>query len=184
MADSNITKKALASALRELMNDIPFEKINISQICERCQMNRKSFYYHFRDKYDLLNWIFDTEFIMPRSWQPIGNGWDYLTELCNYLYSNVDFYRKALKVSGQNSFYEHFRETQLPIISVYVKALLGGKQEEKFYIDFFADGFLAAIVRWVSDKNCMPPERFIDLLQACVNTAAVKVYNDSKFIQQ
>lgn len=63
MADSNITKRALATSLKELMMEQPFEKINVAQICERCNMNRKSFYYHFKDKYDLVNWIFDTEFI-------------------------------------------------------------------------------------------------------------------------
>ena len=63
MADSNITKRALAGALRELMAEMPFEKINVGQICERCHMNRKSFYYHFKDKYDLVNWIFDTEIL-------------------------------------------------------------------------------------------------------------------------
>ena len=59
MADSNITKKALAEALKELMEEKSFEKINIGDICEKCEMNRKSFYYHFKDKYDLVNWIFD-----------------------------------------------------------------------------------------------------------------------------
>lgn len=63
MADSNITKRALASALKELMNEVPFKKISVADICEKCDMNRKSFYYHFRDKYDLVNWIFDTEAI-------------------------------------------------------------------------------------------------------------------------
>ena len=63
MADSNFTKRALAGALRELMMDVPFDKIRVAHICERCDMNRKSFYYHFKDKYDLLNWIFDTDFI-------------------------------------------------------------------------------------------------------------------------
>ena len=53
MADSNITKKALASALKELMETVPFSKISIGDICEKCDMNRKSFYYHFKDKYDL-----------------------------------------------------------------------------------------------------------------------------------
>ena len=43
MADSNITKRALANALQELMIEIPFERISVSQICEKCDMNRKSF---------------------------------------------------------------------------------------------------------------------------------------------
>ena len=54
MPDSNITKKALAMAMKELMEQIPFSKISVSDICEKCGMNRKSFYYHFKDIYDLL----------------------------------------------------------------------------------------------------------------------------------
>ena len=56
MADSNITKRALATSLKELMLEQPFDKINVAQICARCNMNRKSFYYHFKDIYDLIEW--------------------------------------------------------------------------------------------------------------------------------
>ena len=55
MADSNITKRTLASALKELMESTPFTKITVSDICAKCNMNRKSFYYHFKDKFDLVN---------------------------------------------------------------------------------------------------------------------------------
>lgn len=55
MADSNITKRALAHALKELMEEKNFSKISVADICEKCDMNRKSFYYHFKDKYDLVN---------------------------------------------------------------------------------------------------------------------------------
>lgn len=48
MADSNITKNALASSLKLLMTQKPFSKINVNDICEGCGMNRKSFYYHLR----------------------------------------------------------------------------------------------------------------------------------------
>ena len=61
MPYSNATKRAFADALRKLLEQKPFAKISVSHICEECGMNRKSFYYHFKDKYDLVNWIFDTE---------------------------------------------------------------------------------------------------------------------------
>ena len=54
MANSNITKHALAAALKTLMADRPFAKISVGDICEACGMSRKSFYYHFQDKYELL----------------------------------------------------------------------------------------------------------------------------------
>ena len=44
--------------MKKLMKEKPFAKISVIDICEGCGMNRKSFYYHFKDKYDLVNWNF------------------------------------------------------------------------------------------------------------------------------
>ena len=60
--DSNITKHALAQALKALTETLPFDKISVGNICAQCGLNRKSFNYHFKDKYDLVNWIYYTEF--------------------------------------------------------------------------------------------------------------------------
>ena len=43
MADSNITKRALAAALKELIGEKAFEKISVGDICEKCEMNRRVF---------------------------------------------------------------------------------------------------------------------------------------------
>ena len=61
LADSNITKRALAEALKELLKAEPFAQVSVGEICEKCHMNRKSFYYHFKDKYDLVNWIYSDD---------------------------------------------------------------------------------------------------------------------------
>ena len=63
MADSNTTKRMLAQTLKQQMAHMPFSKIRVSEICAACGVSRKSFYYHFRDKYDLVDWIFRSEFI-------------------------------------------------------------------------------------------------------------------------
>ena len=91
MADSNITKKALAMALKDLMRETPFEKITITDICEKCDMNRKSFYYHFKDKYDLVVWIFDTEFMAVALKMEYKHPWDKIESICKYFYANQDF---------------------------------------------------------------------------------------------
>ena len=108
-ADSNLTKRALAAAMKELMEQMPFSKISVSDIAEQCGMNRKSFYYHFKDKYDLVNWIFDMEYLQLSSRQDYAGIWDFLTELCSFFYENRSFYRRALRIEGQNSFLEHFK---------------------------------------------------------------------------
>lgn len=168
MADSNITKRALATALKELMEEVPFEKVQVSHICEKCDMNRKSFYYHFRDKYDLLNWIFDTEIISFvknfSASQNVEERIDEMRAVCEYFYENRNFYRKALKVEGQNSFSEHFREYILPIMKERFSSYLTKEGGSEFELNFFADAAFCTIERWLLDKNCMPPDEFIDRL--------------------
>jgi len=178
LADSNITKRALANALKELMVEMPFEKINVADISGRCDMNRKSFYYHFKDKYDLVNWIFDTEFIAIARGKKFETGWDFMSDLCDYLYAEREFYRKAVKIEGQNAFPAHFREMLGQVIEHYVRLLLQGQEVQEFHINFFGDGFVCAFVRWMKDKDAVPPEEFIALLKSCIHQAAVKVYRD------
>ena len=117
MADSNITKRALASALKELMNEKPFARISVSDICTKCEMNRKSFYYHFKDKYNLVNWIYNTEFLSVVRHKEYESGWGLLDELCEYFYENRDFYRKTFKVDGQNSFSDYFHAISMSILT-------------------------------------------------------------------
>lgn len=167
IADSNITKRALANALKEVMEEKPFEKISISDICERCEMNRKSFYYHFKDKYDLVNWIFDTECLMIAKFNQYERRIDLMLELCQYFYENRRFYRSALQVRGQNSFLDHFHELARMMVIVRLEDVMEQQQIQKlpdFCVNFVADGFTCTMVRWIEDKNPIPPEQFVESL--------------------
>ena len=176
MADSNITKRALAASLKELMVDQPFEKINVAQICERCNMNRKSFYYHFKDKYDLVNWIFDTEFIELLKHENLSadytERWAFIEKINRYFYQNHSFYRKALQINGQNSFSDHFREYIRPLIAVRISKLFGEQQWDEFTLDFLSDAVVCAMERWLRTKECLPPEQFAEKLKALIEKCA------------
>ncbi len=179
MADSNITKRALAVALRELMEEVPFEKIQVAHICERCDMNRKSFYYHFKDKYDLLNWIFDTEIISflgnYSGTEQHDQHMEMLSDIFNYFYQNKNFYRSALKTKGQNSFSEHFREYIEPIFRVRLTALMGDSVDD-FTVNFFTDGGICTMERWLLDKECLPPDQFVSKLLDLVQLSGKVIY--------
>ncbi|MGI6334629.1 MAG: TetR/AcrR family transcriptional regulator C-terminal domain-containing protein [Saccharofermentanales bacterium] len=181
MANANITKQALSVALKELMEEVPFDKIRIADICKRCDMNRKSFYYHFKDKYDLLNWIFDTEFISfakdLSQAEEFNEHVDALQNMCNYFYENRNFYRKALQTEGQNSFPEHFREYVIPILKLRIEYLFGDSDDE-FTLDFFTDVAVGTIRRWLLDKNCMPPDEFMNKLMHLVQQGATALHKE------
>ena len=174
MADSNITRQALAKALKELMQEKSFEKISISDICTKCDMNRKSFYYHFMDKYDLVNWIFDTEFIVAI--QPViyGDAWTLIYSLSELFYNNRVFYKKALQIQGQNSFQDHFHERMFSVISIRMRELPGMEGNTDFQVNFLSDAIVMTFKRWLLKDANMTPDEFLAEIKKCMKMILTK----------
>ncbi|HOQ09246.1 MAG TPA: TetR/AcrR family transcriptional regulator C-terminal domain-containing protein [Syntrophomonadaceae bacterium] len=175
MPDSNITKRALSAAMKELMAERPMEKIRIGDIVERCNMNRQSFYYHFRDKYDLVNWIFYTEFFADIQRSFDKPGWELIEKMCQFFYENRTFYTNALQVRGQNSFSEYFNEVMHPLILARFDDIFADDPDRDFYATFLADSIRVTITRWLLEGAKLPPERFIELLKKAVTGLAYKI---------
>ena len=51
---SNTTKLALEAALKRCLLHKPIDKITINDLTSECGISRMSFYYHFKDIYDLV----------------------------------------------------------------------------------------------------------------------------------
>ena len=54
---SNTTKRVLAMSMKKLLGSRTLENITIQDLVDDAEVSRKTFYYHFRDVYDLLEWI-------------------------------------------------------------------------------------------------------------------------------
>ncbi len=172
MADRNQTKKALASSLKNLLLAKDFDKISVGDVTENIGMNRKSFYYHFKDKYDLVTWIFDTEFLTVT---PKTADWGLLSGICNYLYPNRDFYKKIICIEGQNSFSEHFKSILSTLLKNNLKDVKGDENFIAFYIEFFSDAIFDAFKNWlINDKN-RTAEEFADMLKRCFLTISERI---------
>lgn len=137
MPGSHITKLALAAAMQRLMTEQPFERISVSDICAACGMSRKSFYYHFHDKYDLVGWIFETEFVDPGRKKEFSSSWEFFDALCSYFYAKRAFYVNAFAMRGQNSFAEYFSEFMRPLAFAYFSALFPEDENNAFTTGFF-----------------------------------------------
>ena len=76
---------------------------------ESAGIRRQTFYNHFLDKYELLDWIFEndlTEYITNNL--DFISGQKLLQELFFYFEQERDFYIQLFDIQGQNNFYEHF----------------------------------------------------------------------------
>ena len=62
---SGFTKEIIARTFTELLDQKPMSKITVKDIVEHCGVNRNTFYYHFRDIPDVV------EFILKKKWDEI-----------------------------------------------------------------------------------------------------------------
>ena len=51
---TQVTKRALEEALKRLLLEKPLSKITIQDLADECGISRMTFYYHFKDIYDLV----------------------------------------------------------------------------------------------------------------------------------
>ncbi len=178
MPDSNITKRVLALTLKDLMRTQPFEKVNVSEICDSCGVSRKTFYYHFKDKYDLVEWIFDTEFVSVIKQSHVRDRYSFVPAICHYFYKERAFYANLLEFTGQNSFRQYFRQFLFEAVEPFIRfdsseitfaasqAGLATDEAREFFAQFLSDAVLVSILRWLTSGTPVPPEKFLARLQA------------------
>ena len=152
MANSNITKKALADSLKELGSKKLFDKITVADITDYCGVNRQTFYYHFNDKYELLSWIYTQELFNPLTKDlSIENWGEKLVELFHYMRQKKKFFMNTIKCSN-NYYAEYLENVLIDLLLIEIREIDMynhlSEQEKDIYARFFAYGLTGVIVDW------------------------------------
>lgn len=86
------TKLMLCNSLKETMKHKAFSKITISELVKNCNLNRKTFYYHFEDIYGLLKWMLEQEtFEVLKQFDLLVNYKDAFDFVMDYIENNTFF---------------------------------------------------------------------------------------------
>lgn len=169
MTDTNITKMLLANSLKDLMNKEEFDKISVDDIVKNCELTRQTFYYHFKDKYDLMNWIYynETKKFMI-NYNKIENWTDGLKDICLYIQKNKTFYINALNTKGQNSFPEYLHDYITEVSTSVIKNVLSQEYDSrkwKFVVEFFSTSLVGIIIHWANDNMEEDSSEYIDQIK-------------------
>ena len=180
------TKRALADALKQMMEVKPIAKITVKDLVEICNVNRQTFYYHFDDVYDLLEWVFeeDANRVLPK--EVLYERWqEDVMVFFQYLYDNSSF---ALNIynSGSRLYMLRFLKGRLEsCIRSFADLVSEGmnidKQDYDFVIEFYSNGIIGLISQWM-DMNMQTPkvitqERLIKMLGGSVENMLSRFQN-------
>lgn len=99
------TEHQFAQVLKKMMESMPLDEISVTTLSKKCGVSRKTFYYHFRDVYDLLTLVFLDEKITTNI-ENIKTNKDLLEVIYNYYSKNSKFIDATLDSAGKDLFNE------------------------------------------------------------------------------
>lgn len=151
---SEITKRAFASSLKKMLAKRPLEKIRVIDITEDCGVNRQTFYYHFKDIYDLLEWVYTNEATKALGGKKTYETWKQgFKQIFQYILNNKEFVLSTFN-SVSREYLERYlyNEVYLLLISVVEEKAKGIPVREKgksFIADFYKYAFVGIVLDWI-----------------------------------
>ncbi len=173
------TKYTLAEALQKIMTQKPFDKITVSDIAGSCNVNRMTFYYHFKDIPSLVDWILEgyedrmyREDSMPEDWQ------DAYLKIFQVLQENKEFVLSIYASSTSHDQVEkHLYDITYKMLLSYIVKEADGMQvrdsDKNFIANFYKYSFGGLILDWIKEEMQQEPKDLVTRLN-------VLIYGDFK----
>lgn len=171
---SKITKQALSASLIKLMRQKPFDKITVTDITEDCGLNRMTFYYHFQDIYDLLEWTTLEEarrYLKNRktydTWQEGYFGIFYGVQENRDFILNVFHSLRRENIEG---YLNHVVEDLLlNVVEEVSRDMTVREKDKRFIARFYQFSFVGIMQDWIEGGMKEKPEEIVERISAIMS---------------
>ena len=150
----NKTKYDLEKALKELMQKKPLDKITISDLTEACSLSRMAFYYHFRDIYDLVEWICLEDASRALQGKKTYDTWqEGMLQIFEVVLENKAFilnvYHSISREQIENYLFRLVYDLLRGVVEEKSVGMNISEEEKRFIADFYKYGFVGIMLDWI-----------------------------------
>lgn len=167
------TKKSLAKSLKKLMRSTPLHKISVKDVVKDCNLNRQTFYYHFHDIYELVEWIYKTEAIESIAEYKSYNTWiDGFYKIFLYIEGNKEFCYNTLNSLSRTHLdmylFSVINDLLMGVINEISSDMIIKIEDKKFMADFYTHAFAGLVIQWMKDGMKEDPKVLIEKLKELI----------------
>ncbi len=152
------SRQLIKAALADLLQEKPLDKITVTDIVNRAQINRGTFYAHYADIPDVIQHLIQQAFssiqealAQPQQLADIPQV--LLKQVQAFLEEDLDFYRKVLSSSVSALMQEQLVETVLEYLLQHEEDYPIGNHEQYVFLIRFCAGGLSNLYReWFAGK--------------------------------
>lgn len=160
------TKKEMCRSLKKLMSRKPLNRISIREIVEDCGYNRQTYYYHFKNIYDQLEWLYRDEFLaLVENYDDNALLQEGFLNLLKYVDENRDFCLCAIDSAGypllRKVLYPDFKRTIGNVIFKFKAAHNYSDKYADFLIHFYTATCLSMTASYIYGEIDASPEELV-----------------------
>lgn len=166
---SQVTKRALEQSLKNLLQKKPLNKITINDIAEDCGISRMTFYYHFKDIYDLVEWVCleDAKRALEekKSYETWQQGFLQIFELVR---ENKLFVMNVYRCVHQEQVEKYVKplmdQLVLEIIGEEIQTMTVREADKEFIARIYSYIFVGIMLDWIKEDMQGNPQEIVDRL--------------------
>ena len=179
---SQMTKNALADSLKLLLESRPVDKITISDITDDCGVNRMTFYYHFQDIYDLLEWSWIREANKVLNGKKTYDTWQQgFLQIFNAVSENkqivMNIYHSVNREQIEIYLYKLTYDLLFGVIEENAADMDVRDDNKKFIADFYKYAFVGLILDWIRHGMKADPTQIVERLDILIHGDIKKALN-------
>ena len=173
---SQVTKRALEQSLKNLLLKKPLTKITINDIAEDCGISRMTFYYHFKDIYDLVEWVCLEDAKRALNNKKTHDTWQQgLLQIFYAVRENKPFVMNVYHCVDKAQVEKYLRPLTDDLLMGVIEEESQGKtirQEDKqFVAQVYSYVFIGLMLDWIRDDMKQDPEVLVKKLAAVLQNA-------------
>lgn len=156
----------LAASLKELSKTKPADKITIRELTGNCGLTAPTFYNNFRDKYELMAWIYNREVEKTIAQLNAGISFEGVVyRWIKILLDDEEFYRNLLKNAvGQNSFRYATNDYAIKLIQTWLSERHELSNDLNNCLRFYMRAISETINDWFLNRCEYSPQYLAKLL--------------------
>ena len=166
---SDTTKRALEESLKHMLLRKPLDRISISDITNDCGISRMSFYYHFKDIYDLVEWSCEEDAARALAGNKTYETWQQgFLQIFEAVRDNKPFimnvYRSVSRSQLERYLYKVTYALLLNVVNEEAEGMSVDKEDKAFIAHFYQYAFVGLMLEWIQDDMREDPAAIIERL--------------------
>ena len=171
---SQVTKRALEASLKNLLLKKPLGKITISDITEDCGINRMTFYYHFKDIYDLVEWSCLEDAKRALEGKKTYETWQQgLLQIFEAVQENKPFilnvYHSISREQVENYLYKLTYDLLEGVVEEQAQGMSVRDEDKAFIATVYKYAFVGLMLDWIKNDMKGDPQLLVDRLELVIH---------------